>query len=104
MIRVAIPVQKGKLSTSIIQSSYFEIFEIEQHQVVGNLIEVPHVSRTDAIINWLKLLSVEALIISPQEQETQRLVDSNLEVYINHQEAYPGGIIIGYIKQHCQPA
>ncbi|MCF8372462.1 MAG: hypothetical protein K9H64_12610 [Bacteroidales bacterium] len=62
MKRVAIPVTNGKLSEYFGQCSHYEIFEIDEEQIISNAIEIPSEKEISMLLPWISSRGITDVI------------------------------------------
>ncbi|MRT92509.1 hypothetical protein [Ancylomarina sp. 16SWW S1-10-2] len=97
MKRIAIPIERGKLSEYFGNCNHFEIFEIDERFTEKNRLEVPFKLKTE-LPNWLASEGVTDVIMYKIDKLILKMFQTHkMNLFIGVRIDYPNNIINDYI-------
>lgn len=99
MKRIAIPIERGKLSEYFGKCKHFEIFEIDEKFIKKNIVEVPSFKLKTELPNWLASKGVTDVIMYKIDKLILKMFQTHkMNLFIGVRMNYSDSIINDYVN------
>ena len=99
MIRIAIPIEKGKLSEFFGQCDHYEIFETDKKLIINKSVEVPSFSDITKLPKWLANKGITDVITFKIDKQIINLFTKyKVNLYVGIKTPSPQEIIEDYLS------
>jgi predicted Fe-Mo cluster-binding NifX family protein len=103
MKRVAIPVEKGKLSSYFGQCNHYELFDVEGKEITRNRVEVPRVQQVEDLPGWAAQQGITDVIAHRVSKQIVSLFSEyKINLYLGIKSDDPEKLIGMYVAGNLQ--